>query len=359
MNPVAITGWGAVSPAGWNVGALRQAIDFPSLTTLSLREIPRGGHAPLRIRDLPPRPAPAPHARHPRFRRASQISLSAADAVLEALASPVAGGTVAPGPLGLIVCLQCGCVDYSVRFFQEVQENPASASPLLFPETVANAPASHLAAWLDRPVVPVTLVGDAATFLTGLALGARWLLDGTVAECLVVGVEETDAVIAEALACFDPTLPVASGAGALRLTPDPAGAHPVHLECVTDPMTYTRRLPRSTAPRRMRAQLPPGDHRSLLVDSRAGNPRRDAPEAAAWADWRGRVLSPKTILGEGFSAGAAWQSILACAAIRDGTHDLACVSVTGFNQQATGAAFRVPERSSPRIRLTSAAARSL
>ena len=39
-------------------------------------------------------------------------------------------------------------IRYSERFFGEVLENPATASPMLFPETVMNAPASHMAAYL-------------------------------------------------------------------------------------------------------------------------------------------------------------------------------------------------------------------
>ena len=56
--------------------------------------------------------------------------------------------------LGIVACTMAGSVAYSRRFYEEVLREPATASPLVFPETVFNAPASHLAAYLGtlRPV---------------------------------------------------------------------------------------------------------------------------------------------------------------------------------------------------------------
>jgi len=42
---------------------------------------------------------------------------------------------------------------------------------MIFPETVFNSSASHLAAYLGSAGVNYTLVGDAGTFLQGLAVG--------------------------------------------------------------------------------------------------------------------------------------------------------------------------------------------
>ncbi len=94
--------------------------------------------------------------------------------------------------LGIIVGVMAGNVTYSRRFYEEVLHNPATASPLIFPETVFNAPASHLAAFLGAKVIGYTLVGDDGTFLQGLALAAQWLADDKVDACVVIGAEETD-----------------------------------------------------------------------------------------------------------------------------------------------------------------------
>jgi 3-oxoacyl-(acyl-carrier-protein) synthase len=77
-----------------------------------------------------------------------------------------------------VVCVFSGCVNYSSRFYSETLKDPATASPLVFPETVFNAPASHLSAFLGNSAINYTLVGDSGTFLIGLAMAAQWLSDG-------------------------------------------------------------------------------------------------------------------------------------------------------------------------------------
>ena len=80
---LAITGWGAVSPAGWGAAALADAVKVGSpcetsllerklgdqCMTTAVRRVPAGGTAP----------------RVPRLRRASPIAKFAAAAVAEAL----------------------------------------------------------------------------------------------------------------------------------------------------------------------------------------------------------------------------------------------------------------------------------
>jgi len=78
---------------------------------------------------------------HARLRRTSPMSLYAAAAAMEALRGasyiPKAGHR-----LGIIFCVTAGCVQYSRRFYDEAWRNPPTASPLVFPETVFNAPSS-------------------------------------------------------------------------------------------------------------------------------------------------------------------------------------------------------------------------
>ena len=89
----------------------------------------------------------------------------------------------------------------------------------------------------------------------------------------------------------------------------------------------------------MRAELPPPDGRHLLCEGRQGVPRFDADETSVWQDWPGARLAPKTVLGEGLMAGAAWQCVVALDALIEGRFPAATVSLVGCNQQAIGAHF--------------------
>jgi hypothetical protein len=239
----------------------------------------------------------------------------------------------------LIVCLHSGCVHYSSRFFQETLKDPLTASPLLFPETVFAAPASHTAALLGNTPLVHTLLGDPASFLQGLALGAAWLEEKRVGACLVIGAEETNWVRANALWHFEHDAIVACGAGALCLSPEPGRSAGVELSAITEAQSYTRRQSPAQAARAMRAQLGASSAGELLCDGLRDNPRGDAAERAAWRDWSGPRLSPKRILGEGHIAAAAWQCVAACDMVAERLFPAATVSLVGCNQQALGARF--------------------
>ena len=287
------------------------------------------------VPDPSPRPAFLAHAR---LRRASPITHYVAAAVLEAL------GHVAPNParpprLGLIVCLQSGCVQYSHRFFKEVLEAPATASPLLFPETVFAAPASHISALLENVSLVSTLVGDPAVFLQGVAQAADWLAEGRVDFGLVVGAEEANWLRADAIWHFDHGCVSSAGAGCVCLGREAAAAASMELTALTDAQTYLSTRSRIQAAQLMRSQLPAGSTDELLCDGLQGCRRMDAPELAAWQGWPGPRLSPKRVLGEGLIAASAWQCVAACDAVARGDFTAVTLSLVGCNQQAIGARF--------------------
>ena len=325
---IVVGGIGAVSPAGWGVKALREAIwkrkPFP------VHPLARPGRdEPLRVRQVPPPAERPPFFQHPRLRRSSAITRFAVAAGLEAL-----GKQEAPR-LGIVSCVMSGCVNYSRRFYHEVLENPAAASPLLFPETVFNAPASHLAAVLGNISLNYTLVGDPGAFLQGLALGASWITHKQVDGCLVVGAEEADWVTSESFRMFDQGLLLAEGAGAIYLR-EATQASEVTLRAITDSHLFSARQSRVAAARAMRAQLPSAD---LLAEGTQGLGRYDRAETAGWQDWVGERLAPKLVLGEGLMAASAWQCVAAIDALQQGRCGSAVVSVVGCNQQAIGGAF--------------------
>jgi 3-oxoacyl-(acyl-carrier-protein) synthase len=334
MSGVFVRGAGAVSPAGWGLGALRAAL--AGGTALPDKELLRPGwEKPLRARPVPAFPSRPAFLGHARFRRVSPISHYAVAAALEALGedSPNAGH------LGIIMCVMSGCVNYSRRFYEETLRDPATASPLIFPETVFNAPSSHLASLLGATGLNYTLVGDPGTFLQGLALAAEWLSHEDLRGCLVVGAEEIDWLTADAHRLFARDAILSDGAGAVYLSKQ-AGAGGARLHEITDSHLFHDRRSQITAALRMRSQLG-SDSTDLLCDSRTGVARLDRAETKAWGSWPGGRISLKAIVGEGLMAAAAWQAVVAADSIRQGRCASALVSVVGCNQQAIGARFTV------------------
>jgi hypothetical protein len=346
MSRVYVCGLGAVSPAGWNVAALRQTLEKGEPLPIQPLERP-GWTNPLRARLVPNPASRLAFLAHPRLRRSSPITHYAAAAALEAVAGLRAKQNGSPCRLGVVVCLQSGCVQYTYRFFQETLEDPATASPLVFPETVFAAPASHVATLLENTPLVYTLMGDPANFLQGVALGAHWLADNRVEASLVIGAEEINWLRADALWHLEHAAIISGGAGAVCLSLDPAKSLGVELSAITDAHTCTLRQNRTQAARAMRDQLGATSPAELLCDGLGDSPRADAPELAAWRSWTGPRLSPKRILGEGLMAAAAWQCVAACDAVAGGRFTVANVSLVGCNQQAIGARFVRPLSTPP------------
>ena len=337
MNRVFVHGLGAVSPAGWGTEALHAAIEKQEPIPTQTLTRP-GQDAPVRVRPAPPPPVQPTFLRHPRLRRASAITHYVLAAALEALGADACPQRCSRR-LGIVVCVTAGGVSYSRRFFEELMRDPATASPLVFPETVFNAPASHLAAYLGASGMNYTLVGDSGTFLQGLALGAALLSNGRADGCIVVGAEETDWIMADALRRFQRTAVHGSGAGAIYLQPFPTPGCGAELSAVTDSFPFVSGGGRAEAARKMRAQLPIGGPDELLSLGTQGSPRLDRAEEMAWSKWPGVRLALKATLGEGFAASAAWQCVAACDILRHGRHTAANISVLGASQQAIGARF--------------------
>jgi hypothetical protein len=274
------------------------------------------------------------------LRRTSTITQYAVAAALEALGKDAAQFNQSELRLGIILCVMSGCVSYSRRFYDETLRDPATASPLVFPETVFNAPASHLASLLGTTAINYTLVGDPGTFLQGLALAAEWLNTEQVEAALVIGAEEMDWLTADAFRLFARHIVLSEGAGAIYLRCEKADPHAARLRTITDPYLFSDQSSRFEAAAKMQAALAAGSA-DLLCDGLQGISRLDAPEQRAWQNWSGARMSPKKLLGEGLMAGAAWQCVAAVDALAQGRHETANVSVVGCNQQAVGARFAV------------------
>ena len=156
---LAIAGMGWVTPLGSGVDSVwKRLLQGDEASAIQISE--QFGNRSYKAFQVPD--SALTSLAHPRLRRASVISRFAAAAGLEALqAAGIKMNSEKAERIALIFAVSNGGVIYTKRFYRDVVETGAqSASPLLFPETVFNAPASHLAAILGITGTTYTLIGD-------------------------------------------------------------------------------------------------------------------------------------------------------------------------------------------------------
>ncbi len=334
--PLFIHGHGAVSTAGIGSAPLFHAcLEQATLPTTRLersigQETISYLHRPVDAEALR-----AAMPKHPRLRRSSNITKFAVTAAHQAI-GPERFERMKNHELniGLVFTLLNGCVNYSNRFFSEVLDDPSFASPLLFPETVFNAPASHIAAYLGCDGPAYTMIGDSATWFSAMKVAEGWLADGHVDGCLIVCGEETDWLTLEGLGLYSRNLIATEGAAAVYLEARPSE---IRLENLHGPFTYNDAAERRAAV--MTSWAPHADSASsILIDGLTGIHRLDWAELAASASWSGPRLSPARVLGEGMGIRCGLQTIAAIEALRNDHHS-AIVLASGGNQQAFSAKF--------------------
>ena len=193
-----IAGIGCVTPLGGDLDTIWRRIAAGERAAVVEVVNPETG------RKLAAAPVPAEFtahlAREPRLRRSSAISLLGAAAGKSAMAD--CGVEFSPAQksrLAIVFGVSSGGVQYTRRFYEQIVKQGANAaSPMLFPETVYNAPASHLAALLGIDGASYTLVGDASVGLAAMKFAEQLLDTGDLAQVVVVGSEELDWVVCEA-----------------------------------------------------------------------------------------------------------------------------------------------------------------
>jgi 3-oxoacyl-(acyl-carrier-protein) synthase len=144
-------------------------------------------------------------ARQPRLRRSGTISLLGAAAGFNAFADAgLKPDNELSAQIAVVFAICSGGVNYTRRFYHEIVTQGAhGASPLLFPETVYNAAASHLAALLGLNGQSYTLVGDSSVGLGAIHFATELLtIQPRLQHCLVVGTEEADWLLADAFASW-------------------------------------------------------------------------------------------------------------------------------------------------------------
>jgi 3-oxoacyl-[acyl-carrier-protein] synthase II len=266
---------------------------------------------------------------HPRLRRASVISRFAAAAGLDALrAAGLEPGSHDGGRTALIFAISNGGVIYTKRFYSNiVQSGAQSASPLLFPETVFNAPASHLAAILGITGATYTLVGDGAVGLAAIKMAEDLMANEALDHCLVVGTEEIDWLLCDAyrrwrlLRSSPPIEPfseqqrgmiLSEGAGAILL----ARQGPFTIECAHPGGCFSKRAEAGDILKQILNDL--SETQIDFVISSANGTFVDQAESEAIGQIvpDAVVYTGKPALGESVGAAAVWQIILATQALR-------------------------------------------
>ncbi len=269
--------------------------------------------------------------RHPRLRRASMISRFAAAAGLEALqAAGVKLDSQSAERMALVFAISNGGVIYTKRFYRDIVEGGAqSASPLLFPETVFNAPASHLAAILGITGATYTLVGDSAAGLLAIRMAEDLMTNEVLDYCLVVGAEEVDWLLCDAyrrwrlLRLAPPVEPfgridrgmiLSEGAGAILLRRD----GPIIIEGTHAGGNYRKRAEAEELMKRILCDL--SRTKIDFVISSANGTFIDKAESRVLQQVipDAFVYTAKPALGESVGAAGLWQIILGGQALRCG-----------------------------------------
>ncbi len=266
---------------------------------------------------------------HPRLRRASVISRFAAAAGLDALrAAGLEPGSHYGDRTALIFAISNGGVIYTKRFYSNIVEAGAqSASPLLFPETVFNAPASHLAAILGITGATYTLVGDGAVGLAAVKMAEDLMANDSLDYCLVVGTEEIDWLLCDAyrrwrlLRSSPPIEPfseqqrgmiLSEGAGAILL----AREGPFTIECAHPGGCFPKRAEAAEILKEILSDLSETQIDFVISGANGTFVDRAESEAIGQIVPDALVYTGKPALGESVGAAAVWQVILAAQALR-------------------------------------------
>jgi 3-oxoacyl-(acyl-carrier-protein) synthase len=365
-----IAGMGWVTPLGSDLAGVWQRLLNRETASVQSVSSPLGDT--YRVFPVPAE-AVARAPAHPRLRRASAISRFAAVAGLAALEdAKLTLDVETAARTALIFAVSNGGVIYTRRFYHEIVESGAqAASPLLFPETVFNARASHLAAILGITGASYTLVGDGAVGILALKMAEDLLASETLDRCLVVGAEEADWLLCDAyrkwrlLRSAPPVKPfeqpprgtiLSEGAGAILL--DRNGS--VQLEKTAAGTNFRKQSDAGDCVEKIFAELCDGAI-DLVVASANGTFIDAAERAAVLRNCpNAKVCAIKGALGESVGASSLWQTICGAQSLRTqlvppalllagesgvglspettttGKLERAVITVCGLNQQVAG-----------------------
>ena len=318
-----IEGMGWVTPLGRDLNGVWQRLINGEAAAVQSVSSPLGRAYPV----IPVAAETA--AAHPRLRRSSAISRFAVVAGLAALEDAELNlDAEKAARTALIFAISNGGVIYTKRFYDQIVESGAqAASPLLFPETVFNAPASHLAAILGITGTSYTLVGDGAVGILALKMAEDLMENESLDRCLVVGAEETDWLLCDAyrkwrlLRSEAPIEPfkypsrgtiLSEGAGAVLLSRNGF----VQCARIAAGTNYRKQSKLALSLEKVFSELCEGEI-DLVVASANGTFIDAAEQTAMLRNCpNAKVYAMKGALGESVGASSLWQTICGALALR-------------------------------------------
>jgi hypothetical protein len=339
MTAANIAGMGWITPLGRDMESVWQALcarkrleTTPLENPISKKSVPI-----LRV----PENIVRESAAAPRLRRSSAIShfavAAATDAITSARLSPKELARTA-----LVFAASDGGVVYTRRFFSDVVEHGEGAgSPLLFPETVYNAPASHVAALLGLQGEVLTLVGDSAAGIAALRTGWELLAVGEADFCLIVSAQELDWITGEAYSRWGL---IQDGSNSASVFSECAAAIVLSREiksCQVSAIHCGFSCPTEKdieeGLEAVLKELLPGSRVDIAVSCASGT-RLDLAETNCLARYlpATKVLTPKAVLGESLACSAIQQVIIGALGLDRLGGGQALVTVIGYNRQVAG-----------------------
>ncbi len=349
-----ITGLGWVTPLGAGLDEVWERLGRGDVAECKVVTNPESGREHI-YAPVPPKTVEA-LGRNPRLRRSSAISYFAVAAGLAALQN--AGVTMTPetaARTAIVFAISSGGVVYTRRFYEQIVKQGANAaSPLLFPETVYNAPASHLAAQLGIDGASYTLVNDSTVGLAALKFAEQLLAGDDLDHVVVVGSEECDWILCEAYRDWRIARAPGSRRGALLAEGAAAvvlareGKIALHAH---DGVPMYQQKEAEAALARIYSELLPNGGADAVIGCANGT-FFDAVEQRAVASRlpRSTVYLPKQAFGETLGASALLQTVVGALTLQHGALpggpvqekkiESVLISALGFNQQASGAVLR-------------------
>lgn len=331
---IAVHGIGCVGPLGGDWDATRKSLAAGTRPATTLLPGPPGhpSHPVMVVR-------PPVDFAHPRLRRSSLISHFACAAASEAVAR---SGRLPPGRTALVMASTDGAVIYTRRFFAEVLKS-GTGSPMLFPETVYNAAASHVAAVLGIDGTVLTMVGDATAGADALATAAELLHSGDADRCLVVASQEADWIACDGYQRWGLAgTPLSEGAVAMLV----GIAAPGDVAITNIHPGRTLRTPVAESIARVLAEVADGTTPDAAVLSAPGGRLATSERRAVETIFPGiRASSPKLVAGEAFAVSVLLQCAVAWQGVRDRESAATLVPAVGSGGQIGGALVAAPARS--------------
>jgi len=352
-----IAGLGWVTPLGADLQEVWERLGRGDVAECKMVANPETGREHV-YAPVPPKTVES-LGRNPRLRRSSSISYFAVAAGLAALQN--AGITLTPesaARTAIVFAISSGGVIYTRKFYEQIVKQGANvASPLLFPETVYNAPASHLAAQLGIDGASYTLVNDGTVGLAALKFAEQLLATDDLDHVVVVGSEECDWILCEAYRDWrlargpggQRGALLAEGAAAVVLAREGKIALQVHAGLPV----FHQRDGEAVLTRLIGELSPAGDIDAVIGSANGTFVDEQERRALAARLPQAAVYFPKTAFGETLGGSALLQIVTGALALQYGTLpgvpaggkkiESVLVSALGFNQQASAAVLRLAE----------------